>query len=115
MRRWFDRFADKSSDAVGSPWAFALAVALTVAWVASGPWFHWSDTWQLMINTATTISTGLIVFLIQNTQNRDAKAANKKLDALIAAHDRISNHLIGIERPGHEGGVTDANTREHEG
>src|SRR5215218_7897907 len=97
MRRWFDRFADKSSDAVGSPWAFALAVALTVAWVASGPWFHWSDTWQLYVNTATTISTGLIVFLIQNTQNRDARALHLKLDELLRSVAGARTGLIDLE------------------
>src|SRR4051812_13066276 len=74
LKHVFQKFAQKSSAAVGSPWAFLVAVLIIIAWAATGPIFHYSDTWQLIINTGTTIVTFLMVFLIQNTQNRDAKA-----------------------------------------
>jgi len=81
----FRVFARHSSIALGSAWAFAGAVLVILVWVLTGPMFHFSDTWQLVINTATTIVTFLMVFLIQNTQNRDAKAVHLKLDELIRA------------------------------
>src|SRR5690242_19796764 len=70
---WFSRFASRTAQVVGHPYMFLAAVVILVAWAASGPFFHFSDTWQLIINTGTTIVTFLVVFLIQNTQNRDAK------------------------------------------
>jgi low affinity Fe/Cu permease len=85
MNDLFRRFAQRTSRAVGSSWAFVLALAVIVAWAVSGPIFHFSDTWQLVINTGTTIVTFLMVFLIQNTQNRDAQALHLKLDELIRA------------------------------
>src|SRR5262245_65075745 len=79
----FHRFAHTVSNAVGSPAAFGFAVLAVAAWAALGPVFHFSDTWQLVVNTATTIITFLVVFLIQHTQNRDAKAIHLKLDELL--------------------------------
>ena len=80
---WFSRFASKTAQLVGHPYMFLLAVVVLIFWAISGPLFHFSDTWQLIINTGTTIVTFLVVFLIQNTQNRDAKALHLKLDELI--------------------------------
>lgn len=85
MNEIFRKFAQVASDLVGSSWAFLLAVGLLVGWIISGPIFHYSNTWQLFINTITTIVTFLIVFLIQNAQNREAKATQLKLDELIRA------------------------------
>ncbi|HEY8757825.1 MAG TPA: low affinity iron permease family protein [Candidatus Limnocylindria bacterium] len=93
----FGRVATKVSDAMGSPWAFTLAVAVILGWVVTGPIFGFSDTWQLVINTGTTIVTFLMVFLIQNTQNRDAKATELKLDELIRAIGDARNQFIGAE------------------
>ena len=83
---------------LGSAWTFASAVLIIVMWGLTGPIFHYSDTWQLIINTGTTIVTFLMVFLIQNTQNRDAKAAHLKLDELIRALKGARNHLIDLEK-----------------
>ena len=83
---------------MGSKWAFASAGLLLVAWAVSGPVFHFSDTWQLVINTGTTIVTFLMVFLIQNTQNRDARAINLKLDELIRAVDKARDRMMNIEK-----------------
>src|SRR6476646_9967850 len=93
----FQFFAAKASYVVGTKWAFAAAIALIVGWAASGPYFHYSDTWQLVVNTATTVVTFLIVFLIQNTQNRDAKAIQLKLDEIIRAIQAANNSMINIE------------------
>src|SRR5438128_8595372 len=93
----FRVFARRSSIALGSAWAFAGAVLVILVWVLTGPMFHFSDTWQLVINTATTIVTFLMVFLIQNTQNRDAKAAHLKLDELIRALNDARNELVDLE------------------
>ena len=84
--------------AVGSPWAFLVAFLSIVAWAATGPRFHYSDTWQLVINTATTIVTFLMVFLIQNTQNRDFKSLQLKLDILLYASDDAHPGLINLHR-----------------
>ena len=97
MREWFRKFSQKTSEIVGSPMAFIIALALLVIWAASGPIFHFSDTWQLVVNTATTIITFLIVFLIQNTQNRDAKALHLKLDELIRSIEGARNNMVDIE------------------
>lgn len=94
----FYRYAAWASQVVGSSWAFFVAVALILAWVLSGPYFHYSDTWQLVINTATTIITFLMVFLIQNTQNRDARAIHLKLDEIIRSHKTAHNEMINIEK-----------------
>ena len=94
---WFRRFAHKTSEIVGSPWTFFLALLTIIVWAILGPAFGFSDTWQLVINTATTIVTFLMVFLIQNTQNRDAKAIHLKLDELIHAVKGARNKLIDLE------------------
>jgi low affinity Fe/Cu permease len=93
----FRVFARHSSIALGSAWAFSGAVLVIFIWIISGPTFHFSDTWQLVINTATTIVTFLMVFLIQNTQNRDAKAVHLKLDELIRALQDARNELVNLE------------------
>src|SRR5438477_6557086 len=85
MNQWFARLAGKAAEWSGSSWAFVVALALILVWVVSGPLFRFSDTWQLVINTGTTIVTFLMVFLIQNTQNRDTKALHLKLDELLRA------------------------------
>jgi low affinity Fe/Cu permease len=97
MQEFFHRFAARTSALVGSSWAFVLAAVVVVTWAVSGPLFHFSDTWQLVINTGTTIVTFLMVFLIQNTQNRDSKAIHLKLDELIASMDRARDRLIDLE------------------
>ena len=94
---WFGQFAATASSYVGSRWAFAAAISVIIVWAVAGPIYHYSDTWQLIINTGTTIVTFLIVFLIQNTQNRDARAINLKLDELIHAIDTAHNQMIDIE------------------
>src|SRR5205085_7225843 len=95
---WFGHFSNACSSLVGSRWAFTAALAIIVGWAVSGPFYHYSDTWQLVINTGTTIVTFLMVFLIQNTQNRDAKAINLKLNELIHALGRAHNDLIDAEK-----------------
>ena|SRR5665213_2258285 len=97
MKDLFRQFARLASDAVGSPAAFLLGVAVTVVWAVTGPYFHYSDTWQLIINTGTSVGTFLIVFLIQNTQNRDAKVMQLKLDELIRALQPARTELIQME------------------
>jgi len=94
----FGRFATAASSWLGSKWAFVSAGLIIVTWAISGPIFHYSDTWQLVINTGTTIVTFLMVFLIQNTQNRDARAINLKLDELIHAIDKARDRMINIEK-----------------
>jgi low affinity Fe/Cu permease len=93
----FHSFAGRASLLVGSKWAFTIAVVVILFWGISGPYFHFSDTWQLVINTATTIVTFLMVFLIQNTQNRDARAIHLKLDEIIHAIKGARNEMIQIE------------------
>lgn len=93
----FNNFAKHSAEVVGSPWAFVLAVIIVMTWMVTGPHFAYSDTWQLIINTGTTIVTFLMVFLIQNTQNRDAKAVHLKLDELIYRVHGARNGLINLE------------------
>ena len=93
----FRVFARRSSIMLGSAWAFAGAVLVILVWLLTGPTFHFSDTWQLIINTATTVITFLMVFLIQNTQNRDAKAVHLKLDELIRAIKDARNELVDLE------------------
>ncbi|HEX2724306.1 MAG TPA: low affinity iron permease family protein [Beijerinckiaceae bacterium] len=97
MHEFFRKFAHQTSYVAGSPWAFILAVAIILAWGISGPIFGFSDTWQLVINTGTTIVTFLMVFLIQSAQNRDAAAIQAKLDELVRAIDHARNEFIGIE------------------
>jgi len=93
----FRVFARRSSAILGSAWAFVAAVFIIVVWGLTGPTFHFSDTWQLIINTATTVITFLMVFLIQNTQNRDAKAVHLKLDEMIRALKGARNQLVDLE------------------
>lgn len=93
----FHSFAGRASQIVGSKWAFALATTLIVAWALTGPYFRFSDTWQLVVNTITTVLTFLIVFLIQNTQNRDARAIHLKLDEIIRSLKGARNEMIRIE------------------
>ena len=93
----FRVFARNSSTILGSAWAFTIAVLVILIWGATGPAFHFSNTWQLIINTGTTIVTFLMVFLIQNTQNRDAKAVHLKLDEIIRAIKGARNELVDLE------------------
>ena len=94
----FQSFASRASSVVGSKWAFVAAVLIILAWGLVGPYFRYSDTWQLVVNTATTIVTFLMVFLIQNTQNRDARAIHLKLDEIIRAIGLAHNDMIDIEQ-----------------
>jgi low affinity Fe/Cu permease len=95
--RGFRKLSQKTAVAVGRPEAFALAAAIVIIWAVVGPTFHYSDTWQLTINTGTTIVTFLMVFLIQNTQNRDAQVMQLKLDELIRAVELARNELVDME------------------
>ena len=97
MEDWFRRFAHSTAEVVGRAQAFILALGIIALWAITGPLFHFSDTWQLVINTGTTIITFLMVFLIQNTQNRDAHAVHLKLDELIRANKAARNSLLGLE------------------
>jgi len=93
----FRKIAHRTSSAVGSPITFLLALALIVAWAISGPLFHYSDTWQLVINTSTTVVTFLMVFLIQSTQNRESAVTQLKLDELLRAIRDARNKLVHLE------------------
>ena len=94
---WFTRFAKRTASQAGRPRTFAVATLAVVVWAALGPIFHFSDTWQLVINTSTTIVTFLMVFLIQNTQNRDSEALQIKLDELIRAYEGANNVVLNLE------------------
>jgi low affinity Fe/Cu permease len=97
MKEFFRKLARHVSSAIGSPYAFVVACLCVIAWAACGPVFDYSDTWQLVINTTTTIATFLVVFMIQNTQNRDSKALHLKLDELIHAMKGARNSLVDLE------------------
>ena len=104
----FNRLATTCAEAMGSASAFIIATLAVVLWAVSGPWFHYSDTWQLIVNTATTVLTFLAVFLIQHTQNRDGRAIQLKLDELIQSTKDARNRLIDLEH------CTDEEMRELE-
>lgn len=97
MNEFFRKVATKISFIVGTPWALIIALLLISVWFLTGPIFNFSDTWQLVINTTTTIITFLMVFLIQNTQNRDSKAIHLKLDELLKSIKQARNELVDIE------------------
>jgi low affinity Fe/Cu permease len=97
VHKLFVKFANATARAAGSPWAFITCVVLVIAWAVSGPFFHYSEDWQLLINTSTTIVTFLMVFLIQSSQNRDGAAIQTKLDELIRSSD-AENEFMGIEK-----------------
>ncbi|MDT9599014.1 low affinity iron permease family protein [Sphingosinicella rhizophila] len=97
MERFFTAAASRVAAMSGQPAAFIIACALILLWIVTGPLFQWTDTWQLVVNTATTIITFLMVFLIQNSQNRDAAAMQAKLDELIRAVRDARNEFVGIE------------------
>ena len=97
MRDSFRRFANGVADRVGSPWSFLWGIAVVLAWGITGPLFHYSDTWQLVINTGTSVITFLMVFLIQNTQNRDARAMQLKLNELIRSTAAARNSVMDLE------------------
>ncbi len=97
MNEIFRRLAHHASEAAGTAWAFILAASVIVVWAFTGPLFHFSDTWQLVINTGTTVLTFLMVFLIQNTQNREARAIHLKLDELILSIQGPRNAMVNVE------------------
>ncbi len=97
MDRFFTDIASRSANMMGQPWAFLLATGLCILWAVSGPVFDYSDTWQLVINTATTVLTFLAVFLIQNSQNRDGGAIQAKLDEVLRALENARGEFVGIE------------------
>lgn len=97
MNEFFRKFSVASSTLLGSPWMFVANVMLILVWAFSGPFFKFSDTWQLVVNTATTVITYLAVFLIQNTQNRDARAMHLKLDEIIVSIEGARNRFVDLE------------------
>jgi low affinity Fe/Cu permease len=96
-KNFFEKMSSKVIAATGSPWAFFVALTVIIIWAVSGPVFHYSDTWQLVINTSTTIITFLMVFIIQKSQNKDSRSVQLKLNELIAANKAASNRLIDVE------------------
>ncbi|NYT36947.1 low affinity iron permease family protein [Allopusillimonas soli] len=98
MHEHFRKFAENTSKAAGSPWGFCMAVALVLLWAITGPIFGYSDTWQLIINTGTTIVTFMMVFLIQNTQNRDSLTLQLKLDELLCAMKGARSGMVDLEQ-----------------
>lgn len=96
-RHFFERFANWATQATGSSAAFIMAALTIIIWAVTGPVFHYSETWQLVINTGTTIITFLMVFLIQKAQNKDSKAVHLKLNELLASHEGTSNRMVNIE------------------
>lgn len=103
MNEFFRRFSRKTADVVGSPWAFIVAISILLIWLITGPLFHFSDTWQLVINTSTSVVTFLMVFVIQASQNRDSKALHLKIDELIRAVENARTGMVDLEeRPEEE-------------
>ena len=98
MNQAFSKFSIAAANALGSSWMFIANVLLILVWLVAGPFFHYSDTWQLVVNTATTVFTYLAVFLIQNTQNRDAVATHLKLDELIKGVEGARTGLVNLEK-----------------
>ena len=97
MKDLFRRFAERTAHAAGTPWSFVLAVLTIATWGATGPYFHFSDTWQLVINTGTTIITFLMVFLIQNTQNRETRIVSLKLDELLRGVEGARTGMVQLD------------------
>ena len=97
MNEWFRGFSIAAANALGSSWMFLVNVLLILTWFLAGPFYNFSDSWQLIVNTGTTVLTYLAVFLIQNTQNRDAKAIHLKLDELIKGVEGARTHLVNLE------------------
>jgi low affinity Fe/Cu permease len=102
MSETFRHFSEVIAKAVGTSWAFLLAVAIVLVWAATGPMFGYSDTWQLLINTGTTVVTFLMVFIIQNSQNRDSKVIGIKLDELLRAVEGARTELVGLDHMSEE-------------
>ncbi len=98
MKEIFRKFSRKAAEWLGTTWAFLTAILVILIWGTTAPWFHFSDTWQLVMNTATSIVTFLMVFLIQNTQNRDTLAIQLKLDELIRSTHKARNSMIDLDR-----------------
>lgn len=98
MREYFRRLSDRTAVLAGSPWMFGFVLVLSVVWLLAGPFFHFSDTWQLTMNTLASQVTFLIAFLLQNTQNRDTRALHLKLDELIRSADGARTSLINLEK-----------------
>ena len=96
-RSFFDRFAGSVTRIAGSPWAFAVALACVILWAITGPAFNFGESWQMVINTGTTIVTFLMVFLIQQSQNKDSAAIHIKLNELLASHELASNRVVAVE------------------
>lgn len=105
MRAAFSQFARLAACTVGSPWAFGVAILVTLAWLAAGPFLNWSTEWNFWANTTTTVATTLLVLLLQHTQNHDTIALQAKLDELIAATKGARNELIAIEKDKDEAGI----------
>ena len=97
INQWLERVSERATKHAGSSWAFTAAVVVVLLWLATGPIFHFSDTWQLVINTGTTIITFMMVFLIQRTQNKETQVVHLKLNELVAALKGASNRLIDLE------------------
>src|SRR5688572_20186054 len=97
IQEWLERSSHRVTEWVGSSWAFGIAVGGVIVWAASGPFFDYTDTWQLLINTTTTVVTFLVVFLLQRSQNKDSKAIHIKLNEIVAVLDGASNRLIDVE------------------
>jgi low affinity Fe/Cu permease len=98
INRLFTQFSDWCADILGKPLAFIVSLLLVILWGVSGPLFHYSNTWQLVINTATTVITFLMLFVLQHTQNKDTRALHLKLDELIRSHEKADDQLMEIEK-----------------